>query len=203
MKKTIFIFLLISSNLGFAQNKAPFQKQLSQDEQFEKQIEEVMKAREEMFNSLMDDSSFGDIEKRMLEMMKRFSGPNLGLGQLEGPVVGEYDWTETDTHKILKIKVKQIKDRPLDIKIEKGMINIKGDVESTEGTGKNKIIRRVNFQRGFSIPSEVDQNTPEFESSEGEILIKFKRLTPAKKSEVKKSIPDRTPVLPGKDELSI
>jgi HSP20 family molecular chaperone IbpA len=216
MKSLIFIMtILVSANL-FAQTS-----QLNQDEQFQKQFEEIMKAREEMFNSLMDDSAFGDMEKHMLDMMKQFGGANskmgFGMEDLEGPVVGEYDWTDTETYKILKIKVKQIKDRPLDIKIEKGMINIKGDVETAEGTGKNKLVKKVHFERAFSIPADVDQTSPEFENKEGFMLIKFKRLAGAKNSQhtaapktvPKDSLPkqeikpERQPIAPDSSDLSI
>lgn len=203
MKKLILLLIFLLANIS-----SP--KIYAQDEQFQKQIEEIMKAREEMLKSLLDGN--GDMEQKMMEMMRRFSQqggmPGFDIGELEGPVVGEYDWITTDTHKILKIKVKQIKDKPLDIKIEKGMVKIKGDVESTQGTGKNKVVRKVNFERSFSLPDDVDQTNPEFENKGGEFLIKFKRLakaefkntpapTPSKKSD------ERIPVSPNSDDLTI
>lgn len=203
MKKIILVMIFLCTN-----SFAP--KVWAQDEEFQKQIEEIMKAREEMLNSLMNGN--GDMEQKMMEMMKRFSQqggmPGFDIGELEGPVVGEYDWITTDTQKILKIKVKQIKDRPLDIKIEKGMIKIKGDVESTQGSGKNKVFRKVNFERSFSLPDDVDQTSPEFENKGGEFLIKFKRLTSAK---FKKTLPppttkkvdERVPVGPNSEDLNI
>jgi HSP20 family molecular chaperone IbpA len=212
MKKIIFILTFLINSILFAQSP----QNNNQDEQFQKQFEEIMKAREEMFNSLMDDSAFGDMEKHMLDMMKRFSapganlgGPGFGLDNFEGPVVGEYNWIDTDSQKILKLKVKQIKDRPLDIKIEKGMINIKGDVESIDGTGKNKVVKKTHFERGFSIPNDVDQSNPEFENKEGELLIKFKRLANAKNTRhitIPKTTPpknERLPVTPESSDLSI
>lgn len=182
----------------------------AQDEQFQKQIEEIMKAREEMLKSLLNDN--GDMEQKMMEMMRRFSQagamPGFDIGELEGPVVGEYDWIVSDTQKILKIKVKQIKDKPLDIKIEKGMVKIKGDVESTQGSGKNKVIRKVNFERSFSLPDDVDQTSPEFENKDGEFLIKFKRLAAAKFKKTNVPAPlkksdERMPVSPNSDDLTI
>lgn len=196
MKKLICALIFLSSNL-FAQSGSS--QGQSQDQQFQKQIEEVMRAREEMLKSLLDDSSSGEMEKRMLEMMKRFSAPGLGMDELEGPVVGSYDWVVTSSQKILKIKVKQIKDHPLDIKIEKGIIKIKGDVESTKGTGKNKVVSKSSFERSFTLPDDVDQTTPEFENKEGEFLIKFKRLKTASKPSPR----DRQPVAPSSDDLSI
>lgn len=198
MKKLILMLLFGSVNLH------------AQDDQFQKQIEEIMRAREEMLKSLMDDSTGSDMEKRMLDMMKRFSGPGLddssmGFGDFGGVAVGEYDWIDTSTHKILKIKVQQVKDRPLDIKIEKGFIKIKGDVVSSVGNGNNKVVRKVNFERSFSLPNDVDQTNPEFENKAGEVLIKFKRLSaiPTKTKMLKKMPPERVPVAPDGDDLSI
>jgi HSP20 family molecular chaperone IbpA len=203
MKKLILVTIFLLASIS-----AP--KINAQDEQFQKQIEEIMKAREEMLNSLINGN--GDMEQKMMEMMKRFSQqgglPGFDIGELEGPVVGEYDWIVTDSQKILKIKVKQIKDKPLDIKIEKGMVKIKGDVESTQGSGKSKIVRKVIFERSFSLPDDVDQTSPEFENIDGEFLIKFKRLATAKFHKTTtpaptKKIDERVPVSPNSDDLNI
>lgn len=203
MKKLILLTIFLLTSLSTSRIYA-------QDEQFQKQIEEIMKAREEMLNSLMDGN--GDMEQKMLEMMKRFSQqgglPGFDIGELEGPVVGEYDWIVSDTQKILKIKVKQIKDKPLDIKIEKGMVKIKGEVESTQGSGKKKVVRKVNFERSFSLPDDVDQTSPEFENKDGEFLIKFKRLASAKYKKTQsppavKKVDERVPVGPNSDDLTI
>lgn len=204
MWKFFLLLTFISTNL-FAQ---------SGQDQFHKQLEEIMKAREEMLRALMDDSMSGSFEKRMEEIMKNFGNHgDFGFGPMESAVVGEYDWVETETHKILKIKVKQIKDKPLDIKIQNNEIKIKGDVESTEMRGKNKIVRRVHFERTFEMPDDIDKANPEFENSkDGFMQIKFKKLTAAKvvkpkgvqPSEKKeKTAIDRIPVAPREDDLSI
>ncbi len=194
MKKLILTIIFLLPFKGFAQ-----------DDQFQKQVEEIMKAREEMLKSLMDDSV--DADTRMDQLIKRFMKPGLGFGgpfdqnNFEGAVIGEYDWVTTDTHKILKIKVKQIKDHPLDIKIEKGMIKFKGDVESTTGTGKNKSTKKVSFERSFSIPDDVDQTSPEFENSAGEFLVKFKKLSASKNKKTKEE--QVVPVAPDSNDISI
>lgn len=158
----------------------------------QRQIDELMKARSEMLNSLLNDNGFKNFEKRFEDMIKNFDQNGTGLGvDIGGPVVGEYDWRVSDTQMIFVLKVKQIKDRPLDIKIEKGMIRLKGDVESTEVTpfeksSKNKTrtkqtVTKVHFERAFSIPDGLDQTNPEFETLGDELLIKFKKLAPKKK----------------------
>lgn len=204
MWKYFLLIFLISNNL-FAQR--------GQDS-FERQIEEIMKAREEMMKALMDDSMSGDMEKRMEEMMKRFeSSGNFGFGQMEDSVIGEYDWAEDAAFKTLKIKVKQIKDKPLDIKIQNNEIKIKGDVETTRGEGKNKIVQKMNFEKTFSIPVGVDKTSPEFlNGKDGFMEIKFKKLAGSKSATPKAVQPstkkekteiDRIPVAPNNEDLSI
>lgn len=205
-----FILFLITSNL-FAQNMSPEQKEI------QKQIDEIMKHREEMLRSLFNDDSFKDMENRMQEMMKRFAGEDFNFNSdsfFGGAVVGQYDWVDDDKYKVLKIKVTQIKDRPLDIKIEKGQIKIKGDVETTErknSKGINKVKQKVHFERIFSIPPGVDEKNPEFENKDGELLIKFKKTNISSKSqkrlntiekEASENNEDRKPISPDEKDVS-
>jgi len=176
--KYYFFAFIFSINL-YAQNMTPEQKEI------QKQIDEIMKHREEMLRSLFNDDAFQDMEKRMQEMMKRFGGEDFDFNAdsfFGGAVVGQYDWLEDDQYKTLKIKVTQIKDQPLDIKIEKGQIKIKGEVESVENSkSRPKVKKKVHFERIFSIPSGVDDKNPEFENKAGELLIKFKKISGAGK----------------------
>lgn len=174
MKAALIVAFSLISLSAYAQN---------QRAELDRQMEEIMKAREEMIKSLLNDSSFQNFDDRFEDMVKKFQQSAFGnYPDLDsGAVVGEYDWRETATHKILVLKVKQIKDKPLDIKIEKGQIKLKGDVESvSEDKGQRKQISKVHFERSFSIPDGVDQNSPEFESVKGELHIKFKKLNSTK-----------------------
>jgi HSP20 family molecular chaperone IbpA len=198
------LFLVFSSSNLWAQSSS----------EMEKQLEEIMKAREEMFKMLMDDSSFDSFDKRFENMVKKFQqAGGFGLEQSDDPIVGEYDWLKTPTHKILKLKVKQVKDKPLDIKIENGMIRLKGDVETIDGEGQNTVKRKVSFQRAFSLPDDVDQTNPEFENKEGSLLIKFKLKkvgtssgkahSPKVDSTKQEPATDRVPVVPSGDDVTI
>ncbi len=176
----------------------------AQSGDMQKQIEEIMKAREEMLRMLMDDRGFEDFEKRMEQMMKNFGHGGFNLQQFDDPIVGEYEWLKTNTHKILKLKVKQVKDKPLDIKIEGGMIRLKGDVETVAGVGQQTTRRKVSFQRAFTLPEDVDQNNPEFENKDGDMLIKFKLKKPSSKKVTTPEVaPDRIPLTPDKEEIQI
>jgi HSP20 family molecular chaperone IbpA len=109
----------------------------------------------------------------MEKLMQSFDNEDFFSGGND--TVGEYGWHETKTQQVLSLKVKQIKDRPLDIKINKGQITIKGDVESQIEQGSKKRVSKMHFERVFSIPDGVDQTNPEFENKQGELLIKFKK----------------------------
>lgn len=197
------IFLILSLILCSFSVSVPVLAQ-SQTSDIHKQIEEIMKAREEMFRSLLDDNSFEEFDKRFEQMMKKFDQHGgFGLQQFDDPIVGEYDWIKTSTHKILKLKVKQVKDKPLDIKIEGGMIRLKGDVETVEGEGQNSIRRKVSFQRAFTLPDDVDQTNPEFENKDGAMLIKFKLKKASANSKTPQEINDRVPLTPEKDAINI
>jgi HSP20 family molecular chaperone IbpA len=149
----------------------------------QKQIEQLMKARAQMLKSLFDDSDFQDFDKHFENMFKNFDKSHFDSdSMMGGNVVGEYDWRETDTHQIFVLKVTQVKDKPLDIKIEKGHILLSGQVESVEENKgkKSKRISKVHFERSFSIPEGVDLKNLDFENGKGEFLIKFKKLAPSK-----------------------
>jgi HSP20 family molecular chaperone IbpA len=212
--KVVLFFIIFSFNL-FAQNN-----QLTDQQKIvQKQIEEIMKHREEMFRSLLNDDNFGEMEKRMQEMTKHFFDNNSNLNTQNffgGTAFGEYNWLEDEKYRILSLKVKQIKDKPLDIKIEKGQIKIKGDVEASDESGKfpkhspSKKITKIHFEQTYSIPHDVDEKNPEFENKDGEVLIKFKKKIPGKLNHFKsrevkpteKNL-EREPVMPSSKDVSI
>jgi HSP20 family molecular chaperone IbpA len=170
-----------------------------------------MNARNEMLRSLMEDTTPGAFEKRMEEIMKTFGGSSdFGFGpgfdsssSSSEEVVGDYNWIDNKDYKILKLKFKPVKDRPLDIKIEKGEIRLKGDFEISDTRGKVKSLKKVHYERTFNIPTDVDQKNPEFENINGEMHIKFKKIN---QSKVKKPVPskeDKILLTPDKNDLSI
>lgn len=170
----------------------------SRREELDAEIKAILKARDELMRSLLEDDSFSTFDKRFNDLIQKFEQDSFGSmqGLQMGGVVGEYDWRETATQLILAIKVKQIKDKPLDIKIEKGFVRLKGDVEEVleyPGQKGGKKVSRVHFERSFSIPHGVDQTTPEFENKDGELLIKFKKIKSSESSPKKKDS-DREPV---------
>jgi HSP20 family molecular chaperone IbpA len=174
MAKAKILSLILSLIIFIIANRSQAQSQTD----IEKQFEEIMKAREEMLRSLMDDSFSSDFEKRMQDMIKRFGsgGMDFGFDHMEQYGMGESEWEENSTHRILKLKLTQMKDRPLDIKIQNGMIKIKGDAEVVSGPKNRQSKSIMKFERQFSLPQDVDQDNPEFENKNSEMLIRFKKL---------------------------
>lgn len=217
MKKILFVLITFSFVPSlFSQTK---------ESDLNRQMLEIMKARQEMIQSLFNDSDFGYFDDQMddhfSDLIKRFQQNRFGgMPDLEmGDVVGEYDWRESDKDVTLVLKVTQIKDKPLDIKIEKGQIKLKGDIESVSENpsqdklkkkgGKYRSFKKVHFERIFSIPQGVDQDNPVFENKEGELSIKFKKTHGSKtlpSSSVKKNTPseeERRPVEKEAGDVSI
>ncbi|MBC7539355.1 MAG: Hsp20 family protein [Bacteriovorax sp.] len=201
-KRFSFIFAIIimaSSFSSYAQS----------NQEVQLQINEIMKAREEMIKSLLNDSAFENFDKKFEDLIKKMDKENFSSGAESdaSEVIGEYDWRETPTHQIFVLKIKQIKNKPLDIKIEKGQIKLKGDVESVDiKNPKSRRSTKVHFERTFAIPQEVDQSNPEFENKSGELLIKFKKLKTAKappKTKSIKPVDQRRPVGKDADDLTI
>lgn len=181
----------------------------SRQDEFYKMIEDMRARHREMMKSLLnDDADFGSI----FEQMEKALNDN-GFGDMMGnqfnPVVGEYDWLEDEQSRTLKIKVTQIKDKPLDIKIEKRMITLKGNVESVQEGGNKKSV--VLFERSFSIPDDVDASNPKFENKSGEFHIRFPKLKNAvlkkglkpKASEKNVVEDERLPLDPSSGDLSL
>ncbi len=198
----ILIFIL------FVMGENSFSQTTSQQE-IDRQIKEIMKAREEMIKSLFNDSNFQNLDKHFEDLIQQFdkNANGFGMGDMpgSGDVLGEYDWRETDNQMVFVLKVKQIKNKPLDIKIQKGQIQFIGDIETVDlNNPKSKRVSKVHFERIFSIPEGVDQKTPEFENKNNELLIKFKKLKTSKttpKAPPVKPVDQRLPV--GKDENDI
>lgn len=178
----------------------------SRQDEFYKMIEEMRARHREMMKGLLSDGQdFGALFK---EMEKRLDSQGFGdvFDQRMNPVVGEYDWLEDEKSRTLKLKVIQIKDKPLDIKIEKRMLSIKGNVESVHDSPQGKSKSIVHFERSFSIPDDVDAEKPSFDNKEGEFYIRFPKL---RNSLLKKTITvpkiedERVPIAPGASDISI
>lgn len=186
-----------ASGSGSKDNDIP-----SRQDEFYKMIEDMRARHREMMKGLLnDDQDFGSLFKQMEE---RLNAQGFGdvFSDRFNPIVGEYDWLEDENSRTLKLKVTQIKDKPLDIKIEKRMLSVKGNVESVQETPNGKSKSIVHFERSFSIPDDVDAENPSFENKGGEFHVRFPKLKNALLKKVPSPKPTK-PNLPSADEERI
>ncbi|GEM_PF-7090330 len=95
----------------------------------------------------------------------------------------EFKWSETPTERILVVKVKSIKDGPLDIKIENGLISISRTIEreeeqSTPSSGTvQKSYSTKSFSKSLSVPNDTDGERAIIENNKAnEIVIRLPKL---------------------------
>lgn len=110
-----------------------------------------------------------------------------------------FEWSETDTNRLLKIKMKMPADQALDIKIAKNQIKVSGTIKSANGTSQ--------FTRVVSVPSDCDATKARMETDkEGYVLITLPKYisSTTPKSKIRTAPKDeRKPVDPTEQGLSI
>lgn len=194
---------------------------LSLEAQTQKQLEE----KREEIRRIFGEDFFKDIEefdKRYQELMKELFETGHGGGDLLGDEVldqfmkkmkpheyleeGDIKWVENDKQKILMLKFKQDQNSPLNISIEKGMIQISGTItqkeEKREGDSTSISSFTSSFSRAFEVPEDVEERSAKIENSKGEITISFdKKVQDSFKKDSSK--PKAKPLLFKKDEKTI
>ncbi len=155
--------------------------------------DELAKNREKI-RELLGVDMLGDVSKRFEELMEKFHGNDMGSffdddnfnqflddwDPFVGLSQGSSHWMETPKERILILKYKAPKDSPVDIKIEKGKIQIRGSTEEVSESGGIKSKSVSSFNQLYTIPSDVDGARATFENKNGEILIKFPKKNPGK-----------------------
>lgn len=139
--------------------------------QFDKELEGLLKQFDNGFYKQFEDDMNKFFEDDNFDKIFKSANPYQFMN------VGEYKWIETPKERILILKQEIQEDSPLDIKIEKGIIKIKGKAMKLGSWMENgKIIqgkKAVDFEREIQIPSDVHQDKAQFDKKEGNILIKF------------------------------
>jgi HSP20 family molecular chaperone IbpA len=198
--------ILLSLNLG-----AQTQKQMEEKreeikrlfgEDFFKDIEEFDKRYQELMKELFETGHGGGtlLDDEVLDQFMQKMKPHEYLEE------GDIKWIENDKQKILMLKFKQDQNSPLNIAIEKGMIQVSGTItqkeEKREGGSSSFSSFTSTFSRAFEIPQDVEERSAKIENKNGEITISFdKKNQNASKKDVKK--PKAKPLLFKKDEKTI
>lgn len=206
----IFTILLMLTG-GSVEAQAP------QPDERLKSLREKMRKDHEMINRLLNDDAFANINRDFHERFKKlledfYQGtPEDFFNQQRfdqffrewSPNSYEQDdsgqWLDTADERILVLKLDIPKDTPLDIKIEKGVIQVSGKTKRKRAAsqGKSMIEEEVQFQKAFPIPSDCVAASAQFENAEGEIKIRLRKKT------ARKATPNIRPLTPKKDDLTL
>jgi HSP20 family molecular chaperone IbpA len=207
MKHSIIVFFILVNFSLQAETK----KKTEQNE-----FDQIQEREMEMIRKLLGADHFKQMDERLEMLMKKFMhnndnddidkffdrsnfdkfmhdwNPHQGLDD------GESHWMETPTERILILKLKQTKDSPINIKIQNNTISVSG--KNTEKSAQGTSIS--SFSKSHSVPNDVDANSAEIENKNGDIQVRFKKLTSVKKiSEPKKNkSPDLRPLKKGADD---
>lgn len=195
----LFVFLLLGQSKGaLAQTKTGKAKVIENSnsaklkkEQKAKRWKSQIELDRQKIRELLGVDMLGDVSKKFEELLKRFHGDDMdsffqddNLGQFlddwdpfEGLTQGSSHWIDTPKERILILKYKAPKDSPIDIKIEKGIIQIKGSSEEVSDVGGVKTKSITTFNQSYNIPSDVDAAKVKFENKDEEILVKFPKLS--------------------------
>jgi len=146
---------------------------------YDQLMKEMLKSFEDSFKGMdwdsMDKEVLKDFNKIFKPGSRGFTNPlnpfnNQRLGQI-------HKWVETKKYRVLELHLNPQKDTPLDIKIEKGLVKVKGQfiIEKSEKTKNSKSYSKqlVSLDRQFTIPEDCIEEKVEFEHKKDKILIKF------------------------------
>lgn len=183
---SLFVLLFLVLSVAQAQNHDEIFERMQRDherirkmlwgdriesyDEFNKHFEEILKKfHNGSFEDFFKDENFN----QFFERMDPYSHMNSG----------EAHWMETPKERILILKIETPKDSPLNIKIEKGLINISGEMErireqkDAEGKVTHKSRSVTSFNQTFSVPRDVNEGSAKIENDKGEIKIRFTKST--------------------------
>lgn len=184
--------VLAQSGTGPDPQKEALKRALEMREQIHRRL------MEHLFNGTPgnDDEIFKDMEALFEDVMSGMKG---NFQDLSGtPKAYDMAWTESKEGRTLLISPHDKKQR-LEMKVEKGMISIKG--QSQEKGGNSTSV--MSFSHIYSVPNDCDWMRVKMLEKEGKILMTFPYLSNPVKAPKKKQDIDRRPVDPTEDDVTI
>lgn len=165
-----------------------------------KNFEEMDQMMKQFEKGFQDDFFEDDFFQGDSSLQKRLNQLLHGFGNIEFDRDRDYKWKETPKERILELKFVPVKDSPVDIKVTKDKITIKGKSESKQKTIVNgkvqELISIINFDKSLSVPADVDGNKAIIEEMKGGIRIRL-----PKKHVMSKDL--KKPLKPSKDDQTI
>src|SRR5690606_39032923 len=146
-------------------------------QQFERMMQQMEEGHMEDFQQFFDDKAF-----------ERLFRGGTGSAAFDSIGRGQSRWVETPNERILVLKLEVAKDTPVDFKIEGTRLSITGQYEKRSPNG----VVKQSFSRSFEIPADCDPAQAKFENKDGEILIKFPKITGNQRRPVRPEAGDAT-----------
>jgi len=185
-----------------------------QDERL-KALREKMRKDHEMINRLLNDDAFANLNRDFHDKFKKllddfYQGTpedffknqkfdqffrDWSQGNFAQDESGQ--WLETADERVLVLKLDIPKDAPLDIKIEKGVIQVSGKTIHRRKSAQGESVEEVQFQKAFPIPSDCVGPSARFENGEGEIKIHLRKKSASRTG------PKVKPLAPRKGDLTL
>lgn len=192
-KSKVFFACLFSIFLTNAFAQKPQGPRPDQDLSFEeKQRDQIQKLFEDFFQGdsfkLMQkrmETLFQQMEKDMQNYHSLFDDEHLNNFLRDSGLFtelnhGQHNWIETKNERILVLKIEGQEDSPLEINVENGKVEVKGQVKvkETEQTpqGETTSVRISKIHKMYLIPDDCDPSSVEVENKAGEILVKFSKM---------------------------
>lgn len=195
---------------------------MAQEPRFDRSVEKILK-------DFFEGNSMREMEEQMKKMMEEmessFSSGSLRLfdddtinkilresGLFIELDHGQHEWIESTHERILVLKLEIQENTPIDIKIENGQIKVAAQIEkevvNQTSFGESRSVSVQTYNRVFLVPEDCDVDSVKIENKEGEILIKFTKLTPSGPNEAPKTAPmgapdDKSPLKKPEDAITI
>lgn len=140
-------------------------------DEVQKQIDEILKRRDQMLKNFFDEDSFFDSD--MDSFLQDFMHKNSGVKGLDSM---EYFWRDSQKGREFVIK-KPSPESQLEFKVENNIIEIRGEVhvkEEREFQGQKSYSERKSFlSQNVAIPPELDSDKMESRAEADEIILFF------------------------------
>jgi len=199
MKAPVSIFLIVFSLItlfAFGQKEENTRRE---------KYEKALKMREELHRRLFDhlfrgslanDDIFKDMDSLFEDALSNVDSNFLG------PRSNNYEmaWSESKDGRTLLLAPKN-KDQKLEINVEEGMIQIKGQNEEKTEYGTSV----SSFSNAFSVPDDCDWKRVKILEKEGKILISFPYVTNKNipEPQKKQTKDERFPLKPSQGDIEI
>lgn len=225
---TLFSTLVLAQGNGAGDNSQNRSSAKSQREQ----IHEQMQRQLELMRKMMDEA-FGGQDQGLDKMFDQFHRDFFDDDFFQDPFFGprsrdlfekfedmefdyqrDYRWDENDNERILTFKFKPLKDTPIDIKVTKDTVTIKGKVKiersNDELNNRLKSISIKEFHKTIPVPQDCEGSKAKIEQTKEGIRIRIPKIGKAqsrvKPKATRKPLEEKKkliPVSPGPSDKTI